>query len=372
MSPSSCLLSVAHQVPACPLVPARVRNLWQAGHPRFIPFAVGQMVLYRNHQPGNLTINKLRPRFDGPFAVERVNENGVTYTISRELGNGKIMCRRVHYRQLKVFHGPPDNLVNHPCFVEQEHSVRDVESESDSDIVLGFAGGSGDDSLGSSDDSLGSGDDSPGSGDDSLGTGDSSRGSGDGFLDSGGGSPGSDDGPLGAGDSSHDSGGELHGSGGELHGSGGSCMDLVESCMDMAGICLDLAGIRLGLTGIHLDLEGSLMDLAGSLVDLMEGLVVLVAFRVVQVASLVVQVVGFVVRLVRLVVQLVSVLVPLVGPVMLQVDLSGAPKNRCDLVPNCKRYMFRVNLRAVSRDQFRVQSWLHLMFRPSKNWVHRR
>ena len=155
-SPSSCLLSQAHDLQLCPRLPADVRRVWRQGHPRFAPFAVGQKVLYRIHQPGNLTVNKLKPKFSGPFVVTRAYENGVTYVIRRDLG-GLVSTKSVHYKQLKVYHEPPEYLSGHPSFqrlggsqppIEERH-----ESDSDSDDFPVFVCGS--DGSASSDEELG-------------------------------------------------------------------------------------------------------------------------------------------------------------------------------------------------------------------------
>ena len=149
MSPSACLLTRAHEVPQVPVLPADVQDVWKEGHPRFVPFAVGQKVLYRRHQPGNLVTNKLEPRYTGPFVVTQVRENKVTYVIRQDLQGGKSLTRCVHYRQIKAYHEPPAYLAEHPCFLQEAGQTRAAGgSESDSDDFPLFYCGSA--SLGES------------------------------------------------------------------------------------------------------------------------------------------------------------------------------------------------------------------------------
>ena len=163
MSPSTCLLSRAYDINEGPLLPADVREVWREGHPRFVPFEVGQKVLYRKHRVGNLTGNKLAPKFEGPFVVARVNENGVTYVIQRNCGRGRVAQKPVHYRQIKSYREPPGYLRDHPCYRSRSDvsPVRGVtwehESDSDSDLPI-FVCGSGSSEESSSREEVGSAD----------------------------------------------------------------------------------------------------------------------------------------------------------------------------------------------------------------------
>ena len=160
MSPSSCLLTVAHDFRVQPLLPADVQEVWKEGHPRFTPFVVGQRVLYRKHRSGNLTVNKLTPLFVGPFVVARVRENRVTYIIRQNCVDGRVLERPVHYKQIKAYREPPGYLREHPCYQLRDGvdhgngDFHEVPSSSDSDSVPMFVC-----ELGSSEESEGSGSD---------------------------------------------------------------------------------------------------------------------------------------------------------------------------------------------------------------------
>jgi hypothetical protein len=146
MSPSEYLLTRAHDMVSQPLLPALVKDTWQEGHPQFAPFPVGQLVLRKIVRSGNATIDKFKPRFDGPFKVTEVRSNGVTYIIERDLGDGRLLRKPAHHRQLKRFVDPPAYLANHPRFEQlvkgNVYQQDDQDDGSDSDDVClgGFHG----------------------------------------------------------------------------------------------------------------------------------------------------------------------------------------------------------------------------------------
>ena len=80
-----------------------VLDTWREGHPNFIPFRPKQKVIKKIHKNGNLVSHKLTKRFEGPFTVGRVHDNGVTYELLREESNEVI---RAHYKQLRLWKEP--------------------------------------------------------------------------------------------------------------------------------------------------------------------------------------------------------------------------------------------------------------------------
>jgi hypothetical protein len=117
-----------------------------------MPFQVGQLVLKKINFTGRQNSDKLRARFDGPFKVERVNENGVTYIITSVSTSERL---RVHHSQIKLFREPPKYLKLYidkdfmSSRVQQELQGKDVELDqpyhlgdvtvSDSDSFSGCA-----------------------------------------------------------------------------------------------------------------------------------------------------------------------------------------------------------------------------------------
>ncbi|KAF0304057.1 hypothetical protein FJT64_024045 [Amphibalanus amphitrite] len=86
---------------------SEIQNSWKPGHPEFAPFRVGELVKKEAHHPGNMLVNKVQRRYDGPFVVTRVNNNGVTYIVKSEDGQEK----RVHHSQLRPWKKPPAYLL---------------------------------------------------------------------------------------------------------------------------------------------------------------------------------------------------------------------------------------------------------------------
>ena len=106
-SPSEYLLMRGHVVRDLILVTESDTRFWKAGHPKFIPFSVGQHVLRKLPRQGHAASSKFKPRYDGPFEVTLVNDNGVTYELVRVGSADRI---RAHHSQLIPWTAPPDYL----------------------------------------------------------------------------------------------------------------------------------------------------------------------------------------------------------------------------------------------------------------------
>ena len=105
ISPAEYLLVKKHPVRDCIIVAEEDSERWKEGHPRFLPFAVGQTVMRKMPKRGHSTDNKFKPRYEGPYKVEKVNKNGLTYEIEKE---GKVI--KVHHTQLMGWTVPPPYL----------------------------------------------------------------------------------------------------------------------------------------------------------------------------------------------------------------------------------------------------------------------
>ena len=125
MSPSEFLLQKQHLSPVPPLVPGEVTEKWKEGNPSFGSYTCGQKVLKKIILKGNLVSNKFCDRFQGPFEVVQVNQNGVTYLI-RDCATGEII--RAHHGQLRKYLEPPKYLVDHPAYPSL------LKDEADSDV----------------------------------------------------------------------------------------------------------------------------------------------------------------------------------------------------------------------------------------------
>jgi transposase InsO family protein len=116
-SPSQKLLGEAHIVQAKPPIRAQDQEKWTTGHPKYVPYRRGQLVVKKVHFEGRLNVNKLKNRYYGPFRISRVNTNGVSYVLATLEGPDKTI--RAHHRTLKKWVRPPQYLVKCPLFKQE-------------------------------------------------------------------------------------------------------------------------------------------------------------------------------------------------------------------------------------------------------------
>ncbi|XP_047736163.1 uncharacterized protein LOC125177792 [Hyalella azteca] len=128
MSPSNFLLTRSHNTNCDPPLQGTLAEHWRHGHPKFVKFSVGQLVLMKCQHKGFLSTNKLSPTFRGPFKVNVANENGVTYELVDQNGVEHV---RAHHSQLRAYKLPPKYLAEHPSFVL---TVRDERGD---DVMSG-------------------------------------------------------------------------------------------------------------------------------------------------------------------------------------------------------------------------------------------
>jgi hypothetical protein len=112
VSPADFLINKPHSSEHT-LFPESVKETWKVGHPNFIPFKVGQLVLAKVHMKGFLTTNKFQSNFTGPYEVIKVNDNGVTYQV-KDLESAGIS--RAHHSKLRVYRPPPGYISSHPYY----------------------------------------------------------------------------------------------------------------------------------------------------------------------------------------------------------------------------------------------------------------
>ena len=221
MTPSECLLTKSHVVESRPLVDLEEALLWREGHPAFHSFRMGQLVLRKIPGRGGRCIDKLLPRYDGPYKVIKVQNNGVSYIIEQTAGVGMGLTRAVHHRQIKRFNLPPKYLADSPAFENTWPDFDDSFGDSsDCGDFLGFPVGGADiglDDSGSEDSSV----------DDSVG--------GDGGLDDSGSEDSSVDDSVG-GDGGLDDSGSENSSGDESVGGETSGAEVVDVHSSIAAV----------------------------------------------------------------------------------------------------------------------------------------
>src|SRR5215469_16405829 len=109
-SPCEFLLKQTHA-----LEPSMIteQSYWLEPHEKFETFQTGDLVGIKQQLPGTLTINKLQPRYIGPYIVERVQSNDVSFVIY----SIKLQKRvRAHIHQLRRWYSAPSFLLNCPLF----------------------------------------------------------------------------------------------------------------------------------------------------------------------------------------------------------------------------------------------------------------
>ena len=112
-TPASFIYSSAHEFPQGYVLPKSMTQYWHTGNPTFAGFKEGDDVLKRCHYVGNVTNDKLKQRYTGPFVVKKVRGNGVTYDL--ETPEGEIVDN-IHYDDLRSFRSPPEWLRTNIAF----------------------------------------------------------------------------------------------------------------------------------------------------------------------------------------------------------------------------------------------------------------
>ena len=105
LSPSQCLLEKSHPRGNIPLQ-SELQSHWRLGNPKFMPFKKGDLVLKKVEHKGHANVNKLMPKFHGPYKITRVNSKGVTYELEKPTGG----VFKGHHSKLKLFKETPNYL----------------------------------------------------------------------------------------------------------------------------------------------------------------------------------------------------------------------------------------------------------------------
>ena len=143
MYPSQFLLTRTHKTSNSFPLENRLPEAWRLGHPKFVPFQPGQLVLVKLQHKGFLNINKLLPTFSGPFRVTKLNSNNITYELTDELSGE---THRVHHAQVRLYKEPPDYLLSNPYFIEKNVHLTDMTLESNCFVDALLTTSTGDDS----------------------------------------------------------------------------------------------------------------------------------------------------------------------------------------------------------------------------------
>ena len=113
MSPSQCLMTRNHSMRADPPLQPELREVWREGHPKFLPFKVGEQVVKRIEAKGHCNANKFMSRYRGPFEIVKVDEKGLTYKLEH-CATGEVI--KAHHNKLKVFKQVPHYIVSNEVY----------------------------------------------------------------------------------------------------------------------------------------------------------------------------------------------------------------------------------------------------------------
>ena len=135
MSPSECLLAKSHKVRGDPPLQPELQSYWRKGHPKFLSFRVGDLVVKRLEHKGHSNVNKFLPKFSGPFKVIKVNSLGITYEI-KNCSSGSVL--KAHHGKLRIFKEPPNYLSKNELYskLNRVNLGEDVLNESNDSIMV--------------------------------------------------------------------------------------------------------------------------------------------------------------------------------------------------------------------------------------------
>ena len=129
-SPTEFLLNNNHNPSNYISLPSQLQQTWREGNPNFKSFKIGDKVIKEIVRPGDRASYKLLPKFEGPYVVRKVYENGVSYEIEKEEG----VVVKSHHRKLRRYHDLQFYLRKH-IENEVELSCRVVNEEVSMDRI---------------------------------------------------------------------------------------------------------------------------------------------------------------------------------------------------------------------------------------------
>ena len=104
-TPAEFLMERVHEPSTQMLVDEHTADNWREGHPNFRPFSTGQKVIKEVSYVGNKTSTKMKPKFDGPYVVKKVQDNGLSYEIAREDNSMHVV--KCNHRKLRALRELP-------------------------------------------------------------------------------------------------------------------------------------------------------------------------------------------------------------------------------------------------------------------------
>lgn len=131
VSPVDYLLSKRHECVDVPLVSEGQTACWKLGYPNFLPYELHQQVVQKIPTRGHSVVAaKFDPKYDRPYRVIKVNENGLTYLLRSIMSEAEV---RAHHRQPIPWYEPPKYIGTHPRYQQIVEVAASVAGEDDSD-----------------------------------------------------------------------------------------------------------------------------------------------------------------------------------------------------------------------------------------------
>ena len=128
-SPASFVFEDPHKLDATEILPRPIYDRWRLGNPNFSGFKKGDEVLVKSHYLGNLSTNKLKPLFKGPYKIVKVRSDGLIYDLKCQADESDL--NNIHYEHLRFFHRPIKWLMRSKVFRRYYHSWAQSEFPND-------------------------------------------------------------------------------------------------------------------------------------------------------------------------------------------------------------------------------------------------
>ena len=130
-TPSDFIMSKEHTKVDELIIDGNTKENWKIGHPNFSPFEVGQQVIKKKNRKGHLVANKFSAKYEGPFRVVKVQDNGVSYEIKMDNENTIL---KSHHSKLRNWRELPESIKR---FLPDWDTKEEVNSDNSSDDCKG-------------------------------------------------------------------------------------------------------------------------------------------------------------------------------------------------------------------------------------------
>lgn len=107
-TPSEIIITKTHEYQNNMQLHPSTLNNWRDGHPNFASFKLGQKVIKKIVTTDKSVVMKFKPKYEGPFLVRKVHNNGLSYEICEENDQEKLY--KAHHRHLRSYRELPHSV----------------------------------------------------------------------------------------------------------------------------------------------------------------------------------------------------------------------------------------------------------------------